>query len=75
VGLSVDAIAESIDLNVDVFVPSSRAVPFAMNQGTSLLEGEASTVTNPLWQLVRRFTKAPLPIDAPAKPSKFLRRN
>ena len=75
VGLSVEAISDTVDLSVDVFVPSSRAVPLAMNQGLSLLEGDESTVTKSLWQLVRRFTNASLPIDADAKSSKFLRRN
>ena len=74
VGLSADDIATAIDMPVDVFVPSSRTVPLAMNQGNAIINSdEPSPASNPLWQLVNRFT--PVNLDEKADERKgFLRR-
>ncbi|MGQ0432673.1 MAG: AAA family ATPase [Microthrixaceae bacterium] len=56
VGLSHADVQGTIKHAIDVFLPSSRAVPISMNQGVPLLEdGTASTITRALQQLVSRF--------------------
>ena len=58
VGLNVDDIERTIGRPIDVTIPSTRAVPLSMNQGTPLLQGEGrrSAVHQALAGLVGRFT-------------------
>jgi pilus assembly protein CpaE len=54
-GLEVGDIEATIGLNVDVAIPSSRAVPLSLNQGTPILEAEPrSSVARAIAQLVTR---------------------
>jgi pilus assembly protein CpaE len=56
VGLTADDIQSTVSHRIDVFVPSSRSVPVAMNQGIPLLENNApSPATKALRELVARF--------------------
>lgn len=60
VGLEVSDIANTIGMQPDVLVPSSRTLPVSMNQGTPVLEmTETSPATVPLWSLVDRFLADP----------------
>ncbi len=56
VGLDADDIEAAVGLPVDVAVPSSRAVPLSMNQGSPVLESDArSPVGRQMTALVNRF--------------------
>lgn len=62
VGLGPNDIEATIGMKVDVAVPSSRAVPLSMNQGTPLLESDGrSTAGRAMGELVNRFASAPAP--------------
>ena len=64
-GLSTADIESSIGLTVDVAIPSSRAVPLSLNQGTPMLESEPrSPVSRAITELVHRL--APTAVTAPA---------
>lgn len=61
VGLSAEDVQATVGLPVDVTVPSSRAVPLAVNQGIPLLMGNARhPVSKQLSQLVGRFVEQPV---------------
>lgn len=74
VGLNVDDIERTIGRPIDVTIPSTRAVPLSMNQGTPLLqaEGRRSAVHQALSNLVSRFTELPAQTGSP--PSRRWRR-
>jgi pilus assembly protein CpaE len=56
VGLNTGDIEATVGLMVDVSIPSSRAVPLSMNQGTPLLESDLkSPVGRSFGELVNRF--------------------
>lgn len=56
VGLSASDIESTVGLDVVVSIPSSRAVPTSMNQGTPVLESEPrSTIGRAFGDLVSRF--------------------
>lgn len=56
VGLSVEDIEATLGTPVNLGLPSSRAVPQSMNEGTTLLErGEPQRLTRQLRELVGRF--------------------
>jgi pilus assembly protein CpaE len=60
VGLEVDDIAATLGMQPDVLVPSHRSLPISMNQGTPVLESDAtSPAAASLWQLVDRFLPDP----------------
>jgi pilus assembly protein CpaE len=62
VGVRVSDIEATIGSNVDVSIPSSRAVPMAMNQGSAVLEqDQRSPIGRAYLELVSRFapTQAP----------------
>lgn len=60
VGLSVEDVEATIGMSVDVSLPSSRAVPLAMNQGATLIESDPrSPVSKQLQQLANRFIDTP----------------
>lgn len=60
VGLSVSDIESTVGLDVVVSIPSSRAVPTAMNQGSPILESEPrSTIGRAFGELVSRFVPGP----------------
>lgn len=61
VGLNVDDIERTIGRPIDVTVPSTRAVPLSINQGTPILQSEQrrSAVHQALMQLLERFVDAP----------------
>ena len=56
VGLSANDIESTVGMDVVVSIPSSRAVPTSMNQGTPVLESEPrSTIGRAFGDLVSRF--------------------
>lgn len=70
VGLEVSDVEATIGLPVDIALPSSRAVPLAMNQGIPVVETEPrSAVSRQLVQLAERFA----PVTA-GRSTGFLRR-
>ena len=57
VGLSVNDVETVLGMSVDVALPSTRAIPLALNQGVPLIESDPrATVTRQLEQLATRFT-------------------
>jgi pilus assembly protein CpaE len=61
-GLEVSDIETTIGLNVDVAIPSSRAVPLSLNQGTPILESEPrSPVARAMAELVTRVVGGATP--------------
>jgi pilus assembly protein CpaE len=72
VGLTLEDIEATIGLSVDVAVPSSRAVPLAVNQGEPVLIGDPRNPASvSLAQLVDRFS----PVEAPAPDTTRRRRS
>lgn len=64
VGLVAADVEATVGMTVDVSVPSSRAVPLSMNQGSPLLESDPrSSVAKQLLELTKRF------VDQPAQQS------
>jgi pilus assembly protein CpaE len=60
VGLSTADIEATVGMRVDVAIPSSRAVPLSMNQGTAVLENdERSAIGRAFGDLANRFHVAP----------------
>jgi pilus assembly protein CpaE len=60
VGLDVKDVEATVGIPVHVSIPSSRAVPLSINQGTPLLESDPrSPVAKQLGHLVQRFAAAP----------------
>ncbi len=58
VGLDLDDIEQTIGLPIDVSVPSSRAVPLALNQGSPVVESDPrSPAAVALLELVGRFAE------------------
>lgn len=57
VGLNVEDIERTIGRPIDVSIPSTRAVPLSINQGTPVLQSEQrrTAVSDALWQLTARF--------------------
>ena len=67
VGLDVRDVEATVGLPVDITLPSSRAVPLSMNQGTPVVESEPrSPVARQLTELVNRFA-APAPTQPRAR--------
>jgi pilus assembly protein CpaE len=63
VGLSLDDIEATIGLGIDVTVPSSRAVPLAVNQGQPVISGDPrNPAAQSLALLVDRFSPADSPV-------------
>lgn len=68
VGLSAKDIESTLGRSIDIALPSSRAVPLSTNQGTPVLEAEERTVvTQPLADLVGRFTDVPVVTPKPTR--------
>ncbi len=61
VGLNIEDIERTIGRPIDVTVPSTRAVPLSMNQGTPILQSEQrrTAVYQALTRLTGRFVDAP----------------
>jgi pilus assembly protein CpaE len=61
VGLNLEDIERTIGRSVDVTIPSTRAVPLSINQGTPILQSEQrrSDVYSSLTRLVGRFADLP----------------
>ncbi|MDQ3530678.1 MAG: AAA family ATPase [Actinomycetota bacterium] len=71
VGLSTADVEGLVGLPVDVAVPSSRAVPLSLNQGSPVIESDPrSAVARQFTALVDRFAERP----AARQTGKFLRR-
>jgi len=76
VGLSPADIQDTINHKIDVFVPSARAVPMALNQGIPLLESStASPVVRALKELVGRFVEQPATPAPATRPSRRRRKD
>lgn len=61
VGLDIHDVEAIIGMRVDVAVPSTRAVPLSLNQGSPVVESDPrSAVARQLTGLVGRFTEAPV---------------
>ncbi|HSK90952.1 MAG TPA: AAA family ATPase [Euzebyales bacterium] len=58
VGLNIDDIERTIGRSIDVTIPSSRAVPLSINQGTPVLQSDQrrSTVYQAMQRLTGRFS-------------------
>ena len=68
VGLSQSDIEESTGLVIDLTIPSSRAVPTAMNQGLTVLEDDPrSSVGRAITQAVTMFTTGQDAAEAPSR--------
>ncbi|HTL86804.1 MAG TPA: AAA family ATPase [Acidimicrobiia bacterium] len=78
VGLTASDITETVGLDIAVSIPSSRAVPTAMNQGSPILESnDRTTVGKALGELVHRFAPpavTPIPQPTASGPVGLLRR-
>jgi pilus assembly protein CpaE len=61
VGLNVDDIERTIGRPIDITIPSTRAIPLSINQGTPVLQSDArrSAVYQALSRLVGRFVDVP----------------
>lgn len=60
VGLVAQDVEATVGMTVDVSVPSSRAVPLSMNQGSPIVESEPrSSVAKQMAELTRRFVDQP----------------
>jgi pilus assembly protein CpaE len=69
VGLSASDIESTVGLDVAVSIPSSRAVPTSMNQGSPILESEPrSTIGRSFGELVSRFVPSS-PATRPVAPA------
>lgn len=61
VGLDIKDVEATVGLPVDIALPSNRAVPLSMNQGTPMVESEPrSPVSRQLMSLVERFADQPV---------------
>jgi pilus assembly protein CpaE len=61
VGLDMKDVEATVGLQVDIALPSSRAVPLSTNQGTPLVESEPrSQVARQLMTLIARFADQPV---------------
>lgn len=69
VGLNADDIERTIGRQIDVAVPSTRAVPLSMNQGTPILQTDQrrSPVYQALSSLTGHFVDVPRPSTAPTR--------
>jgi pilus assembly protein CpaE len=75
VGLSTSDIEATVGLKVDVAIPSSRAVPLSMNQGSALLEhDQRSPVARAFGELAGRFSTTPNVAEAAPNSGGRLRR-
>ena len=62
VGLETEDIEATVQLKVDVAIPSSRAVPLSLNQGVPVIESEPrSPAARQFAALVARFVDEPAP--------------
>lgn len=75
VGLNVDDIERTIGRPIDVTIPSTRAVPLSINQGTPILQTEQrrSPVHQALTRLTGRFVDQPA-AGTPAQTRRWRRR-
>lgn len=75
VGLSVPDIEATVGMPVNVSIPSSRAVPMSMNQGTPLVDtDDRSPFSRSLQALIDRFHEAPQTSAAPTSVGALWRR-
>jgi pilus assembly protein CpaE len=75
VGLSAGDIESTVGLDVVVSIPSSRAVPTSMNQGSPILESEPrSTIGRAFGDLVSRFVPSPSGTQSVAPANGLFRR-
>ena len=62
VGLPVSEVEATVGMPADVTIPSSRAVPISVNQGTPVVVSDRrSNVADAMTQLMGRFEPAPAP--------------
>lgn len=74
VGLDIHDVEAIIGMPVDVAVPSTRAIPLSLNQGTPVIESDPrSAVARQLAGLVERFAEQPAGIPARGRRRKGLR--
>lgn len=72
VGLNVEDIQATVHQHIDIFIPSSRAVPVSLNKGSPILESDlTSPAAKALLPLVARFAPD---VVLEAEPRKRLRR-
>jgi pilus assembly protein CpaE len=75
VGIDPSDVEAALGMRIDAAVPSSRAIPFSMNQGRPIvIEEPASPVARELTTLTHRFVDPAADGSAPAPRSGFLRR-
>lgn len=66
VGLATEDVEATVGMHLDVLLPSSRAVPLSLNQGTPVLESDPrSPIAKQLLDLAARFVEQPAPATAP----------
>jgi len=67
VGLTIADVEAAVGMRVDAAIPSTRAIPLSMNQGTPVVEGDPrSPVARQIEQLAARFVSLAAPDTAPA---------
>lgn len=66
VGLAAEDVEATVGMHLDVLLPSSRAVPLSLNQGTPVLESDPrSPIAKQLVDLAARFVDQPALSPAP----------
>lgn len=76
VGLNIEDIERTIGRSIDVAIPSTRAVPMSINQGTPILQTDQrrSSVHQALTGLANRFTGLPTADSSATRPRRWRRR-
>lgn len=76
VGLNIEDIERTIGRPIDVTIPSTRAVPLSINQGTPILQTDQrrSSVHQALTKLTSRFVDMPAELATGAQPRRWRRR-
>jgi pilus assembly protein CpaE len=75
-GLTIAAIETAVGINVDVAIPSSRAVPLSLNRGMPVIESDPrAPVSLAMSQLVRRIAPQTDRMNSTKNGSAFWRKN
>jgi pilus assembly protein CpaE len=72
VGLNIEDIERTIGRGIDVTIPSTRAVPLSINQGTPILQSEQRR--SAVYQALQRLTDQFTPQTAAPEPRHWRRR-
>ena len=76
VGLATEDVESTVGMTVDIAVPSSRAVPLSMNQGSPLVESDPrSPAARQLMELTKRFLDQPAAQQSASGGSRLFKRS